>query len=321
MFTKTPSRLETSDGERSNLSAFRAFVHFAMSARTRASALEALGYAKGAPPLDLNDKAFRELVVWLEDTKIRATPMDARGPLRAIDSGEWPSAFAALARETSCPADATNPKETARAFDHLLSSAVALDYRDDADALGAVVKTLKLGVGTSGPPDAKRQRVAPVAAASRDGAARPQMANLSDPALRSKLVELARALDVDAEAAMREGGGDSGGGVEALTRACARAVERFVAPFWDAVERAEKEKQTEKASWNLSALRDFPPGMDLGGPSGSDETVRAAVAVLRVLHVNDMRELQTAVDALLVGMQEYTGDPKTDSAIGKVGRG
>ena len=292
-----------------------------MSARTRASALEALGYAKGTPPLDLNDKAFRELVVWLEDTKIRATPMDARGPLRTIDSGDWPSAFAALARETSCPVDASNPTETARAFDHLLSSAVALDYRDDADALGAVVKTLKLGAATSGPPDAKRQRVAPNAAASRDGAARPQMANLSDPALRSKLVELARALDVDAEAAMREGGGDRGGGVEALTRACARAVERFVAPFWDAVERAEKEKQTEKASWNLSALRDFPPGMDLGGPSGSDETVRAAVAVLRVLHVNDMRELQTAVDALLVGMQEYTGDPKTDSAIGKVGRG
>ena len=109
-----------------------------MSARTRASALEALGYAKGTPPLDLEDRAFRELVVWLEDTKIRATPMDARGPLRAIDSGDWPSAFAALARETSCPADATNPKETARAFDHLLSSAVALDYRDDADALQLV---------------------------------------------------------------------------------------------------------------------------------------------------------------------------------------
>jgi RLL motif-containing protein 1 len=271
----------------------------------------------------LNDKAFRELVVWLEDTKIRATPMDARGPLRTIDSGDWPSAFAALARETSCPVDAANPTETARAFDHLLSSAVALDYRDDADALGAVVKTLKLGAATSGPPDAKRQRVAPVAAASRDGAARPQMANLSDPALRSKLVSLARALDVDAEAVMREGGGDRGGGVEALTRACARAVERFVAPFWDAVERAEKgtTSAAKKASWNLSALRDFPPGMDLGGPSGSDETVRAAVAVMRVLHVNDMRALQTAVDALLVQMQEYTGDPKTDAGAGKVGRG
>jgi RLL motif-containing protein 1 len=136
-------------------------------------------------------------------------------------------------------------------------------------------------------------------------------------------VSLARALDVDAEAVMREGGGDRGGGVEALTRACARAVERFVAPFWDAVERAEKgtTSAAKKASWNLSALRDFPPGMDLGGPSGSDETVRAAVAVMRVLHVNDMRALQTAVDALLVQMQEYTGDPKTDAGAGKVGRG
>ena len=103
-------------------------------------------------------------------------------------------------------------------------------------------------------------------------------------------------------------------------------MERFVAPFWDAVERAEKRvnaaaNDTAKTSWNLSALRDFPPGMDLGGPSGSDETVRAAVAVLRVLHVNDMRALQTAVDALLVAMQERTGDPKTDVGAGKVGWG
>ena len=120
---------------------------------------------------------------------------------------------------------------------------------------------------------------------------------------------------------MREGRRQ--GGVEALTRACARAVERFVAPFWGVVERAEKEKQTEKASWNLSALRDFPPGMDLGGPSGSDETVRAAVAALRVLHVNDMRELQTAVDALLVGMQPLStrATRRADSAVGKVGCG
>jgi RLL motif-containing protein 1 len=300
------------------------FVHFAMSARTRASALEALGYAKGTPPLDLNDKAFRELVVWLEDTKIRATPMDARGPLRTIDSGDWPSAFAALARETSCPVDAANPRETARAFDHLLSSAVALDYRDDADALGAVVKTLKLGAATSGDRPTRSANASPQTPPPRAMAQRARRWRTC-PTRRSgrSWWSSARALDVDAEAVMREGGGDRGGGVEALTRACARAVERFVAPFWDAVERAEKgtTSAAKKASWNLSALRDFPPGMDLGGPSGSDETVRAAVAVMRVLHVNDMRALQTAVDALLVQMQEYTGDPKTDAGAGKVGRG
>jgi len=40
-----------------------------------------------------------------------------------------------------------------------------------------------------------------------------------------------------------------------------------------------------------------------------------------VMHVNDLRELQSAVDALLVQMQEYTGDPRTDAALGRVGEG
>ena len=205
--------------------------------------------------MDLNDKAFRELVVWLEDTKIRATPMDARGPLRAIDSGEWPSAFAALARETSCPADATNPKETARAFDHLLSSAVALDYRDDADALGAVVKTRNSGWGPRDRPTRSANASPPSPPPpAHDGAPRPQMANLSDPALRSKLVELARALDVDAEAAMREGGGDSGG-VEALTRARARGGALRRALLGRRGARGEGKIKQKRRRWNLSALR------------------------------------------------------------------
>ena len=49
--------------------------------------------------------------------------------------------------------------------------------------------------------------------------------------------------------------------------------------------------------------------------------VMAAVNVLRALHVNDLRVLQSAVDALLVQMQEYTSDPKTDSKLGRVGSG
>ena len=302
-----------------------------LGARTRSSALEALGYVKRAPPLDLASQEFRECVVWLEDTKIRATPMDARGPLRTTDGKDWPNAFASLAKETSCVLDASMPANTALVFDHLLSSAVALDYRDDADVLGAVVKTLKLGTAakTQAPPGAKRQRVEPLAAA--DVQTRPTMENTGEPGLRGKLVELAMALDVDAEHVMRHGGGDHGGGVEALTKACACAVERFVAPFWDLVERAEK--GSERASmgtkvgtnvdknrlWNLDPKHDFPPGIEL--PEGTNDTVLASVAVLRVLHVNDMRRLQTAVDALLVQMQEHTSDPKTDAALGKVGKG
>ena len=305
-----------------------------LGARTRALAVEALGYAKGAPPLDLADVSFREFVVWLEDTKIRATPLDSRGPLRAVAAADWPSAFGALARETGCELDATSPAETTRVFDHLLEQAVALDYRDNADDLGGVVKDLKNAAIGASAPRAKRQRIAPASAEDR-----PRMEGMDHPELRAKLDQLARALEVDAAAVMAAHGGDAGGGVEALVDACARAVERFVAPFWsrvEAVERAEKTKPGDgddnrdanaaapspspSPSWNLVPA-DFPPGMELGGEAGASETVRAAVAVLRVLHVNDLRVLQSAVDALLVQMQEYTSDPRTDAKLGRVGSG
>ena len=298
-----------------------------LGARTRALAVEALGYAKGAPPLDLADVSFREFVVWLEDTKIRATPLDSRGPLRAVAAADWPSAFGALARETGCELDATSPAETTRVFDHLLEQAVALDYRDNADDLGGVVKDLKNAAIGASAPRAKRQRIAPASAEDR-----PRMEGMDHPELRAKLDQLARALEVDAAAVMAANGGDAGGGVERLVDACARAVERFVAPFWSRVEAVERTKTkpddgedaapspSPSPSWNLVPA-DFPPGMELGGEAGASETVKAAVAVLRVLHVNDLRVLQTAVDALLVQMQEYTSDPRTNAKLGRVGSG
>jgi len=81
-----------------------------------------------------------------------------RGRLAAVErrrdfAADWPSAFGALARETGCELDATSPAETTRVFDHLLEQAVALDYRDNADDLGGVVKDLKnaaIGASASG---------------------------------------------------------------------------------------------------------------------------------------------------------------------------
>ena len=62
-------------------------------------------------------------------------------------------------------------------------------------------------------------------------------------------------------------------------------------------------------------------GFDEDGDGGCGAAATAAVNVLRALHVNDLRVLQSAVDALLVQMQEYTSDPKTDSRLGRVGSG
>ena len=181
-------------------------------------------------------------------------------------AADWPSAFGALARETGCELDATSPAETTRVFDHLLEQAVALDYRDNADDLGGVVKDLKNAAIGASAPRAKRQRIAPASAEDR-----PRVEGMDHPELRAKLDQLARALEVDAAAVMAANGGDAGGGVEGLVDACARAVERFVAPFWSRVEAVERAKTkpddgedaapspSPSPSWNLVPA-DFPSG-------------------------------------------------------------
>lgn len=59
----------------------------------------------------------------------------------------------------------------------------------------------------------------------------------------------------------------------------------------------------------------FPLGLSTGQP-----TLDAAARILRMLYVADLRELQDAVTDLLVAVQEYTADPKTDASLGMVGR-
>ena len=59
----------------------------------------------------------------------------------------------------------------------------------------------------------------------------------------------------------------------------------------------------------------FPLGFSLGS-----EVVDRAAAILRMLYIADLRELQDAVNDILVTIQEYTANPKTDAALGKVGR-
>ena len=89
---------------------------------------------------------------------------------------------------------------------------------------------------------------------------------------------------------------------------CVEANERFVVPFSDADGAA--------VARNPPSLDDVPSGVGLD----DDVVVDTAVRVARLLHVNDLRRLQSDADALLVAMQEYTADPKTDSRIGRVGK-
>lgn len=45
-----------------------------------------------------------------------------------------------------------------------------------------------------------------------------------------------------------------------------------------------------------------------------------AAKILRLMHIKDLRDLQTQINSAIVAVQAITANPKTDSRLGKVGR-
>ncbi|XP_074605140.1 RNA transcription, translation and transport factor protein [Brevipalpus obovatus] len=52
----------------------------------------------------------------------------------------------------------------------------------------------------------------------------------------------------------------------------------------------------------------------------SDKQLERPAKVLRMLYLNDMRDLQNNINRTIVKIQEITAHPKTDSNLGQVGR-
>lgn len=51
-----------------------------------------------------------------------------------------------------------------------------------------------------------------------------------------------------------------------------------------------------------------------------DATLNEAARILRLLHIEELRELQTRINEAIVAVQAVIADPKTDHRLGKVGR-
>jgi len=59
--------------------------------------------------------------------------------------------------------------------------------------------------------------------------------------------------------------------------------------------------------------------IDLGFET-SDWMVQEAAKILRLLHINELRDLQNLANEAIVAVQTLTANPKTDSKLGKVGQ-
>lgn len=85
---------------------------------------------------DTDEKSFRDLVVWLEDQKVRHYKIEDREALKAVDQADWVTAYRRYLGSLNCP---INPNERAAVLDWLLGLAVRFEYGDNGITLFALV--------------------------------------------------------------------------------------------------------------------------------------------------------------------------------------
>jgi len=81
----------------------------------------------------------------------------------------------------------------------------------------------------------------------------------------------------------------------------------------EAIERSQKD--TSSAGAPRLPLDKVDLGFEI-----SDLVVQEAAKVLRLLHIKELRDLQSLANEAIVAVQTITANPKTDSKLGKVGQ-
>ncbi|XP_015783050.1 RNA transcription, translation and transport factor protein [Tetranychus urticae] len=229
-----------------------------------------------------DENSFRNLVAWLEDQKIRHYPIEERSGLRKISSPDWENAFKKYLESLKCPFDV---KDRKLVLDWLISTAVRLDYNDNFDKYKDVTGKLV-----------------------KNQASNPQMVqanpldNLDFNAKEFKhgIGELAKLLKVPQHP-------DHLITLKAInhlikTRLTADAL------------------QSEKEELETSGEKSFTLENSILGFDVKDQNLSRAAKVLRILYINDLRDLQNKINQVIVSIQAITANPKTDTSLGQVGR-
>ena len=79
--------------------------------------------------ININDtKSFRNLIIWLEDQKIRHYPIEGRAELRKTSSPEWNKAFEKYKNDLDCPKELTSDADQLK---WIVNQAIKLEYMDN----------------------------------------------------------------------------------------------------------------------------------------------------------------------------------------------
>ncbi|KJE91308.1 homeobox prox 1 [Capsaspora owczarzaki ATCC 30864] len=255
--------------------------------------LQALDYVR-APAFNVDDEhEVRQLIAWLEDTRIRLYKLEDRALLRDVKSDTWPAAGQKYLDDIGCPGEtrASNPTMV----DWLLNHAVNLEYADQHETSD------KASAATAGADGSSAMDTTPDAPALQ--AYHVPASLLMDTAVRKVLNGIAAALQLPPTDNPLE-----------LLRAVSALVEDRLSPA--AVAEAQSPPEARAATILDSIdLKHVPLGF-----STNDALLDEAAKILRLLHIGELRKLQTSVNELIVSVQGLTADPKTDSSLGAVGK-
>ena len=262
--------------------------------------LRALNYHSPdeAIPLDKTED-LKPLVVWLEDQKIRFYKIEERGVLREGEGRKWVDAFRKYLRALECPY--TVEADLPAAIDWLLGVAVRYEFGEMADSNPDV----KRGAGvrgnspiTAGGDSAKGVGALPPKANGES----PLDFDPSDSTFISGTEALAKILKITSHP-----------DPSILLEAIRIVIQEKLSEL--ALSERSKSKSAERGTAKRYNITAKECGFDLGDPVLSE-----AAKTLRLLHIQELRNLQTRINELIVAVQAITANPKTDQSLGKVGR-
>lgn len=243
--------------------------------------LKSLGYASPESFNPIREKEFRNMVVWLEDQKIRIYKIEDRADLRRLESPHWMNSFHQYATDVGLPIKLlTTPLEQ---IEWLLGFAARLDYADNADLYKNQTAELVGSIHNSAP---KVVSTNPL-----------DNLNFDSPEFKKGVTSLADKLKIRSHP-------DHLVTLEACCKLIAARLNE------DAL--AHPEYVVPKG--NPFPFMDIELGFNLG-----DSVLNKAAKILNLLYIQDLRDLQTRINEAIVAVQNVTANPKTDTKLGKVG--
>nr|XP_057941953.1 RNA transcription, translation and transport factor protein isoform X2 [Doryrhamphus excisus] len=256
---------------------------------------------------DCSDETqLRNCIVWLEDQKIRHYKIEDRGNLRNIPSSDWPKAYHKGSPQQINRFHPTLYQEQSGLLPHLDAS-IPPQYLQDlncpfgpSERAEAVDWLLGLAVRYEyGDNVNKYRNCQPPDMSGGIRAASDPLVNLDSdsPDFKAGVVALANILKIPRH-----------DDYLVMLKAVRILVQERLSP--DAMAKADQSGEGVPVALDQHIL-----GFDTG-----DATLNEAAQILRLLHIEELRELQTKINEAIVAVQAVIADPKTDHRLGKVGR-